>query len=39
MERFNVDAVQAFEMLKRLSQQTNTAIRELAERVIDSRKP
>jgi GAF domain-containing protein len=39
MERFNVDAVQAFEMLKRLSQETNTAIRELAERVIDSRKP
>ena len=37
MERFNVDAVQAFEMLKRLSQESNTPIRDLAERVIDSR--
>jgi transcriptional regulator with GAF, ATPase, and Fis domain len=39
MERFNVDAVRAFEMLKKLSQETNTPLRELAERVINSRNP
>ncbi|OBB94236.1 hypothetical protein A5782_09610 [Mycobacterium sp. 852002-40037_SCH5390672] len=37
MERFDIDAVSAFEMLKKLSQQTNTPIRDLAERVIQSR--
>lgn len=37
MERFNIDAVQAFKMLTRLSQQSNTPIRDLAMRVIDSR--
>jgi AmiR/NasT family two-component response regulator len=37
MERFNLDSMQAFEMLKRLSQDTNTPIRDLARRVIDSR--
>ena len=39
MERFSIDAVQAFEMLKTLSQETNTPIRDLAEQVIDSRGP
>ena len=39
MERFVIDAVQAFEMLKALSQETNTRIRDLAEQVIDSRGP
>jgi hypothetical protein len=34
MERFNIDAMQAFELLKKLSQDTNTPIRDLAERVI-----
>jgi AmiR/NasT family two-component response regulator len=38
MERFNVDAVRAFDMLKRLSQESNTPIRDLAERVIDLRR-
>jgi transcriptional regulator with GAF, ATPase, and Fis domain len=37
MERFNIDAVQAFKMLTRLSQQSNTPIRNLALRVIHSR--
>jgi ANTAR domain len=37
MKRFNIDAVQAFQMPTRLSQETNTRIRDLAERVIDSR--
>ncbi len=37
MERFNIDAVQAFELLTELSQDTNTPIRELAERVIGLR--
>jgi GAF domain-containing protein len=37
MERFDIDAVQAFEMLKTLSQDTNTPLRDLAERVIDTR--
>lgn len=37
MERFNVDAVRAFEILTRLSQQTNMPIRELAEQVIRAR--
>jgi AmiR/NasT family two-component response regulator len=37
MERFNIDSVRAFEMLKKLSQDTNTPIRDLAQRVIASR--
>jgi transcriptional regulator with GAF, ATPase, and Fis domain len=37
MERFNIDAVRAFEILKQLSQQTNTPLRELALRVIEQR--
>jgi GAF domain-containing protein len=37
MERFNIDAVQAFRLLTKLSQGTNMPVRELALRVIDSR--
>jgi transcriptional regulator with GAF, ATPase, and Fis domain len=36
MERFNVDAVQAFELLKRLSQTSNTPLRTVAERLIST---
>jgi transcriptional regulator with GAF, ATPase, and Fis domain len=36
MERFSIDAVQAFDMLKTLSQTTNTPLRILAERVIET---
>ena len=37
MERFKIDAVRAFELLAKLSQDTNTPIRDLAERVIRAR--
>lgn len=37
MERFSVDDVQAFEMLRRLSQDGNTRLVEIAQRVIDTR--
>jgi AmiR/NasT family two-component response regulator len=37
MERFDIDSVQAFDMLRRLSQESNTPIRALAERVITAR--
>ena len=37
MERFGVDDVQAFEMLRRLSQDSNTRLVEIAQRVIDTR--
>jgi ANTAR domain/GAF domain len=37
MERFNVDGVQAFEMLRRLSQDSNTQLIDVAQRVIDTR--
>jgi GAF domain-containing protein len=37
MERFGVDDVQAFEMLRRLSQDSNTRLIEVAQRVIDTR--
>jgi AmiR/NasT family two-component response regulator len=37
MERFGVDDVQAFEMLRRLSQDSNTRLIEVAKRVIDTR--
>jgi transcriptional regulator with GAF, ATPase, and Fis domain len=36
MERFTIDAVQAFNLLKQLSQTTNTALRTVAERVISA---
>jgi transcriptional regulator with GAF, ATPase, and Fis domain len=37
MERFSIDAVQAFELLTKLSQDTNTPVREIAEHVINAR--
>ncbi|CNI21276.1 ANTAR domain-containing protein [Mycobacterium tuberculosis] len=37
MERFDIDAVHAFDMLKTLSQQTNIPLRDLARRVIETR--
>ena len=37
MERFNVDAIRAFEMLRELSQTTNTRLIDIATRVIDTR--
>jgi len=37
MERFGVDDIQAFEMLRRLSQDGNTRLVEVAQRVIDTR--
>jgi GAF domain-containing protein len=37
MERFGVDEVQAFEMLRRLSQDSNTRLIDIAQRVIDTR--
>jgi GAF domain-containing protein len=37
MERFNVDAVRAFEMLRELSQSMNTRLADVAQRVVDTR--
>ncbi|GAY14482.1 GAF and ANTAR domain-containing protein [Mycobacterium sp. shizuoka-1] len=37
MERFNVDAMRAFEMLRELSQTTNTRLVDIANRVIETR--
>jgi GAF domain-containing protein len=37
MERFGIDDVQAFEMLRRLSQDSNTRLVDIAQRVIDTR--
>jgi GAF domain-containing protein len=37
MERFGIDDIQAFEMLRRLSQESNTRLVEIAEQVIDTR--
>jgi GAF domain-containing protein len=37
MERFGVDDVQAFEMLRKLSQDGNTRLVDIAQRVIDTR--
>ncbi|OBG38451.1 GAF and ANTAR domain-containing protein [Mycobacterium sp. E3198] len=36
MERFGIDAVEAFELLKKLSQQSNTPVAELAQRLVGS---
>lgn len=33
MERFDIDAVAAFELLKRLSQDSNTRLVDIAERI------
>jgi hypothetical protein len=35
MERFDIDAIRAFELLTKLSQDTNTPVRELAARVVE----
>jgi GAF domain-containing protein len=37
MERFDVDAVGSFEMLRKLSQQMNVRLSEIAQRVVDTR--
>jgi GAF domain-containing protein len=37
MERYNVDDVRAFEILRRLSQDSNTRLAEIAQRVIETR--
>lgn len=37
MERYNVDDIRAFEMLRQLSQETNTKLFEVARKVIDTR--
>jgi GAF domain-containing protein len=37
MERFSIDDVQAFEMLRRLSQDSNTRLIDVAQRVIETR--
>jgi AmiR/NasT family two-component response regulator len=34
MERFEIGAAQAFELLKRVSQESNTPIAQIAQRVI-----
>lgn len=39
MERFSIDAVAAFDLLKRLSQESNTAVTVLAERLVGSDHP
>jgi transcriptional regulator with GAF, ATPase, and Fis domain len=39
MERFDLDAVEAFELLTRLSQQSNTKIIDIAKSLIDSEHP
>jgi AmiR/NasT family two-component response regulator len=36
MERFRIDAVQAFELLKRLSQSSNTALVVVARQLVES---
>ncbi len=37
MERYGVDDIRAFEMLRRLSQDSNTRLVEVAQRVIETR--
>jgi GAF domain-containing protein len=39
MERFNLDAVEAFELLSRLSRQSNTRLADIAKALIDSEHP
>jgi GAF domain-containing protein len=39
MERFNLDAVEAFDLLARLSQQSNTKLIEIARALVDSEHP
>jgi GAF domain-containing protein len=37
MERYNVDDMRAFDMLRKLSQDSNTRLADIAQRVIDTR--
>ena len=39
MERFDIDADAAFEMLKRMSQESNTPINQIAQRIVTSGRP
>jgi AmiR/NasT family two-component response regulator len=39
MERFNLDAIEAFELLTRLSQQSNTRLVDIAAGLIGSEHP
>lgn len=39
MERFNLDSVEAFELLRRLSQQSNIRLVDIAAALIDSEHP
>ena len=39
MERFDLDAVEAFELLTRLSQQSNTKLIDIAKALIDGEHP
>lgn len=39
MERFDIDAVQAFELLKRLSQSSNMGVAAIAEQLVESEHP
>jgi hypothetical protein len=39
MERFKIDAVQAFELLKRLSQSSNTPLAAVARQLVESEQP
>lgn len=39
MERFNMDAVDAFDLIRRLSQQSNTGIAEIAQRLVVAEHP
>ena len=39
MERFKIDAVQAFELLKRLSQSSNTPLAVVARQLVESERP
>jgi GAF domain-containing protein len=38
MERYDIDAVGAFDMLRKLSQQMNVRLAEVAQRVVDTRR-
>ena len=39
MERYNLDAIQAFELLRRLSQDTNTRIAGIAHGLVNADHP
>lgn len=39
MERFHVDAAAAFQLIKRLSQESNTAVAEIAQRLVEADHP